>query len=418
MTQTTTKTATAWLFIQHAPSQDEAVAPVYCADRAALIGAIAAAIWGDPKDADEDSVNEVADALIAEGWVHFEGDPSLQVLRVPAIEPDSLAGQLLGMAAHTGLDAVSELLVRAAGALSAKAAPQQPAEQDAELSDSEIMAVMLRWVAGGTDSDHIAEMRALFAADRAARHVPRIEPFQQRVQPWLMACFGEQIAGDKAERNHRFLEEALELVQALGCTEDEARQLVAYVYGRPAGEPAQEAGGVMTTLAALCLAQGLDMHACGEAELARIWTKVEQIRAKQAAKPRNSPLPAAPQPVTLDIRQWEAPRFGVFHSDGRFEELPGEKDDCNHPLAHTARWVGGSSDMQLLRAALAPAKRPAAKFCARDDAKRLRALASGMSYNDNQEAAPKHILHEVAMRLETGGYVASQQIASKALEAA
>ena len=26
-------------------------------------------------------------------------------------------------------------------------------------------------------------------------------------------------------------------------------------------------------------------------ELARIWTKVEQIRAKQAAKPRNSPLP-------------------------------------------------------------------------------------------------------------------------------
>ena len=48
------------------------------------------------------------------------------------------------------------------------------------------------------------------------------------------------------------------------------------------------------TLAALCLAQGLDMHAAAETELARIWTKVEQIRAKQAAKPKHSPLPASP----------------------------------------------------------------------------------------------------------------------------
>lgn len=59
------------------------------------------------------------------------------------------------------------------------------------------------------------------------------------------------------------------------------------------GEPAQEVGGVMVTLAALCLANGLDMHAAGETELARIWTKVEAIRAKQAAKPKHSPLPAA-----------------------------------------------------------------------------------------------------------------------------
>lgn len=116
--------------------------------------------------------------------------------------------------------------------------------------------------------------------------------FQARVHPWLTACFGAVIASDKTERNHRFLEEALELVQSCGCTQHEAHQLVDYVYGRPVGEPHQEVGGVMVTLAALCLAQDLDMHADGEAELARIWTKVEQIRAKQAAKPRNSPLPA------------------------------------------------------------------------------------------------------------------------------
>lgn len=54
----------------------------------------------------------------------------------------------------------------------------------------------------------------------------------------------------------------------------------------------------MVTLAALCLAQGLDMHAAGETELARIWTKLEQIRSKQAAKPKHSPLPEHVPPAT------------------------------------------------------------------------------------------------------------------------
>ncbi|MDQ4625063.1 hypothetical protein [Janthinobacterium lividum] len=124
------------------------------------------------------------------------------------------------------------------------------------------------------------------------------DSFQSRVQPWMMACFGAEISADTAERNHRLLEETLELVQACGCAASEAHQLVDYVYGRPVGERAQEVGGVMVTLATLCLAQGLDMHAAGETELARIWTKVEVIRAKQAAKPKHSPLPAAaPQPI-------------------------------------------------------------------------------------------------------------------------
>lgn len=118
------------------------------------------------------------------------------------------------------------------------------------------------------------------------------ESLQERVKPWMLACFGPVIPFDKTERNHRFLEEALELVQSIGCTQSEAHQLVDYVYGRPLGEPNQEVGGVMVTLAALCIANGLDMAAAGETELARIWTKVEAIRAKQAAKPKHSPLPA------------------------------------------------------------------------------------------------------------------------------
>ncbi|AEK63203.1 hypothetical protein [Collimonas fungivorans] len=126
-------------------------------------------------------------------------------------------------------------------------------------------------------------------------------PFQQRVQPWMMECFGSEIAADRKERNHRFFEEATELIQACEMTRSEAHQLVDYVYARPVGDARQEVGGVMVTLAALCLAQDMDMHAAGEIELVRIWTKVDQIRAKQAAKPRHSPLPAVPaDPVLSD----------------------------------------------------------------------------------------------------------------------
>jgi len=121
--------------------------------------------------------------------------------------------------------------------------------------------------------------------------------FQPRVHEWIIACFGAEIGADKVERNHRFLEEALEAVQSLGCTASEAHQLVDYVYGRPVGDPRQEVGGVLNTLAALCTAAGIDMVECGEAELRRVWTKVEQIRAKQAAKPKHSPLPGPSLPT-------------------------------------------------------------------------------------------------------------------------
>ena len=129
--------------------------------------------------------------------------------------------------------------------------------------------------------------------------------FQNRVAPWMQACFGPEISSDVSERNHRFLEEALELVQAKGCSASEAHQLVDYVYSRDVGEPHQEVGGVMVTLAALCLAADLDMQQAGEDELARIWTKVEKIRAKQAAKPKNSPLPqhTPPPPASVTVQE-------------------------------------------------------------------------------------------------------------------
>jgi hypothetical protein len=116
--------------------------------------------------------------------------------------------------------------------------------------------------------------------------------FQHRVADWLAACFSMEICADKIERNHRFLEESLELVQSLGCTQSEAHRLVDYVFGRPAGDPVQELGGVMVTVAALCSANDLDMNAAAEKELARVWEKMDLIRAKHKAKPKHSPLPS------------------------------------------------------------------------------------------------------------------------------
>lgn len=117
------------------------------------------------------------------------------------------------------------------------------------------------------------------------------DTFQTRVQPWMDACFGPEISGDRVERGDRLLEEVFELLQSGGYDKGRVLALIDYVWSREIGEPHQEVGGVMVTLAAYCLAHGLDMHEAGEDELARIWTKVEQIRAKQAAKPVGSALP-------------------------------------------------------------------------------------------------------------------------------
>ena len=116
---------------------------------------------------------------------------------------------------------------------------------------------------------------------------------QEQVSKWVRTAFGERVANDRKERGHRFLEEALELVQAGEITREDAHALVDYVYGRPVGELEQEVGGASLTLLALCAAYGVDQEACARTELARAWANIEKIRAKQAAKPKVGPLAEA-----------------------------------------------------------------------------------------------------------------------------
>ena len=120
--------------------------------------------------------------------------------------------------------------------------------------------------------------------------------YQMRVANWMQACFGEEISADIHERCLRFFEEAGELCQAMGMSEEDAHALVAYTWGRAAGAPEQEVGGVVVTLAALCQASGLDMMAGAEAELARIDDPdvIARIREKHATKPIRSRRTGAP----------------------------------------------------------------------------------------------------------------------------
>ena len=115
--------------------------------------------------------------------------------------------------------------------------------------------------------------------------------FQKDVARWMNACFGPVISNDKVERSDRFIEEALELVQTTGYSAERAHALVDYVFSRPVGEITQEVGGLLVTLAAFCNTNHVDMAEAGETEVDRIWGKIDQIRAKQAAKPTGSALP-------------------------------------------------------------------------------------------------------------------------------
>jgi hypothetical protein len=69
------------------------------------------------------------------------------------------------------------------------------------------------------------------------------------------------------------------------------QSLAAEAPTRKAGEPFQELGVVMVMLSALASCHDMDIEGAGETELTRVWQKIDAILAKQASKPKHSPLP-------------------------------------------------------------------------------------------------------------------------------
>ena len=104
---------------------------------------------------------------------------------------------------------------------------------------------------------------------------------QQIVIDWGKRAFGEEHMDDKIARAARFLEEATEFVQAIGLPEDHAQRVLSYVYSRPPGEPAQEAGGAVNTLMAACGTVGLSLDACQRDEIDRCLSKDPEMFAER-----------------------------------------------------------------------------------------------------------------------------------------
>lgn len=154
---------------------------------------------------------------------------------------------------------------------------------------------------------------------------------QNTTAVWIHRCFPEGVIYDKTERNFRFLEEALELVQANGATRAEALILVDYVFNREVGETLQEVGGVMVTLAALCNVLQINMESAYWLEHNRISTDevIAKIRKKQETKPKGSPLPGTHEVTPIwetkdDILVFEFDEVYIMQPD-RFGYLKNPK---------------------------------------------------------------------------------------------
>lgn len=108
---------------------------------------------------------------------------------------------------------------------------------------------------------------------------------QRSIHDWVCETFGAVCADAPFERIRRFVEEALELAQALDLPREDAHKLVDFVYDRPKGEVHQEVGGVSFSLLALCEHLGLSAHSEEIREHLRVLTlDRDKLRAKQMAK--------------------------------------------------------------------------------------------------------------------------------------
>lgn len=113
-----------------------------------------------------------------------------------------------------------------------------------------------------------------------------IHYLQERVWEWVVSTFGPEQSETRI-KGYRFFEEAVELVESTGLTQEQCHIIVNYVFNRESpGETHQEIGGVMMTLAAYATANKHDIEICWFTELLRCERMAEQIRLKDENKPQ------------------------------------------------------------------------------------------------------------------------------------
>lgn len=108
--------------------------------------------------------------------------------------------------------------------------------------------------------------------------------YQERVKDWIVDCFGAEYAANKKERCLRYLEESMELLQSLGIEKEDVFRMAVRTFGRPIGDPFQEVGGALVTLAALCATLNIDMQSAGEIQIAENIKNSDSIKVKHLLK--------------------------------------------------------------------------------------------------------------------------------------
>jgi len=102
---------------------------------------------------------------------------------------------------------------------------------------------------------------------------------------WAIKAFGVEHVLDGRVRALRFLEEAVELAQALGVTKQKVVLLLDTVYNKPPGDKKQEIGGSFLTLLVLCSSTTDDPETCLENELFRVLQKpIEEFAERNKTK--------------------------------------------------------------------------------------------------------------------------------------
>lgn len=109
---------------------------------------------------------------------------------------------------------------------------------------------------------------------------------QTRLRTWAEGLFGAETASTKRTRLLRFLEEAVELVQAGGLSLEDQLHILRVVNAREAGEFGQEIGGVMVTLYLAAEVHGFSVEAEEDREIERIHTPevMDRCIRRQAEK--------------------------------------------------------------------------------------------------------------------------------------
>lgn len=117
-----------------------------------------------------------------------------------------------------------------------------------------------------------------------------IRNFQQAIVTWKDSFLTGTIHEPNVKTNcFRVLEEAAEVAQVGGMSEEEAHRQISYTYSRPMGELPQELAQVLVNLVYLADSAGVDLETEALKELKRIDTpKMKQkIFDKQQFKKEN-----------------------------------------------------------------------------------------------------------------------------------